>query len=246
MRAHGPMRAGEQAIHLRFWMAGDDYQSSRATMNVLAAKSSACWTSQPSLAWNFVTMADPEHFEPMFNSLHMWRTPQADFEVGGRRYGMFAHDWRVETVAQWMRAKVDRASQVDTVATVEAAAPLLVLSEADFAEAVRQALRDCARGDALAHNLLLRTRLLQGAAAAGAGPQALRALLREAAQTLEQGTPMDRKLHLAIWHTYLQPAATQERAAELLDLPFNTYRYQLARGTQRITEWLWQRELAGP
>jgi hypothetical protein len=190
-------------------------------------------------------MADPARFEPMFSSIHIWRTPQADFEVGGRRYGVFAHDWRVETVAQWMMAKVDRASQIDASIAAEPVAPLLVLSEADFAEAVRQALRDYARGDALAHNPLLRTRLLHGAATRCAGPEALRALLREAAEALEHGTPMDRKLHLAIWHTYLQPAATQERAAELLDLPFNTYRYQLARGTQRITDWLWRRELAG-
>jgi hypothetical protein len=144
-----------------------------------------------------------------------------------------------------MASKVDRASQVDA-AVVEPAPPLLVLSESDFGDAVRQALRDYARGEALQHNLLLRTRLLHAHAATGSGPEALRALLQEAAHALETGTPMDRKLHLAIWHTYLQPAATQERAAELLDLPFNTYRYQLARGTQRIAEWLWRHELGGP
>ncbi|HEX6723385.1 MAG TPA: hypothetical protein VF107_17590, partial [Burkholderiaceae bacterium] len=103
----------------------------------------------------------------------------------------------------------------------------------------------CTSDDALAANPLLRTRLLHADRVAAPKPGDLRELLHEAARTLEQGTPMDRKLHLAIWHTYLQPAATQERAAELLDLPFNTYRYQLARGTQRITEWLWRRELAG-
>ena len=59
------------------------------------------------------------------------------------------------------------------------------------------------------------------------------------------GTPKDRKLHDAIWHTYLQPAATQEQAAELLGLTFNTYRYRLARGTEHITEWLWRHEIAG-
>jgi len=36
-----------------------------------------------------------------------------------------------------------------------------------------------------------------------------------------------------------------QEAAELLDLPFNTYRYRLARGTERITEWLWRREIEG-
>jgi hypothetical protein len=31
--------------------------------------------------------------------------------------------------------------------------------------------------------------------------------------------------------------------AEQLGVPFNTYRYQLARGTQEVTQWLWQREI---
>jgi hypothetical protein len=35
-------------------------------------------------------------------------------------------------------------------------------------------------------------------------------------------------------------------AAELLGLPFSTYRYHLAGGIARVTESLWQRELHGP
>ena len=57
--------------------------------------------------------------------------------------------------------------------------------------------------------------------------------------------PRNIKFHRAIWHTYMEPAPTQEQAAELLGLPFNTYRYQLAQGLERITDWLWQRELSG-
>jgi hypothetical protein len=244
MRARGP-RAGEHASYQRFWMGRDDHQSGRATMNVVAANASAYWTSHPTMAWNFVAVADPEHFAPMFNSLHIWRSPEADFEVGGHRYGVFAHDWRSEPIAQWLQAKVERASQYDSTATaVPVAPPLLVLSQDDFAEAVRQALRDYARGDALDRNPLLRTRLLQAEGAAPARADALRALLREAAGMLE-GTPKDRKLRDAILHTYLQPSATQEQAAELLGVPFNTYRYRLARGTERITEWLWRHEIAG-
>jgi hypothetical protein len=220
-------------------MAREDYQINPVLMNVLAANASLYWTTHPKLAWSFCCMADPAHFEPMFTSIHMWRSPEADFEVGGHRYGVFGHDWRVEPVMQWMMTKVERASQYEESSSPqESAHPLLVLSHADFAEAVRQALRDYARRDELKRNPLLRTRLLLGRAE----PDALRALLVQAAQA-QNATPKDRKSYLAIWHTYMEPAPTQEQAAEQLGLPFNTYRYQLARGTDRVTQWLWQREI---
>jgi hypothetical protein len=68
--------------------------------------------------------------------------------------------------------------------------------------------------------------------------------LREAPDSL-RGAPRDEKLYRALLRTYFEPAATQELAAELLDLPFSTYRYHLAGGIARVTEWLWQRELHG-
>ncbi|NJL21123.1 MAG: hypothetical protein HC895_10360 [Leptolyngbyaceae cyanobacterium SM1_3_5] len=40
----------------------------------------------------------------------------------------------------------------------------------------------------------------------------------------------------------MQPAATQEKAAELLDLPFSTFRRHLKAGITRVTEILWFQE----
>jgi long-chain acyl-CoA synthetase len=42
----------------------------------------------------------------------------------------------------------------------------------------------------------------------------------------------------------LQPAPTQEVAAELLDLPFSTYRRHLKSAIERLTEVLWNQELS--
>ena len=159
-----PARAGEEIGYFRFWMAWDDHQSNPATMNVLAANASLNWTTHPRLAWSLCAVVDPDHFEPMFRAISMQREPDADFALGSRRWGVFAHDWRAETVAQWLMRKVDRASQDEpTIAPVPGAAPLLVLSEPDFADAVRRALRDFACPDALAANPLLQTRVLAAA-----------------------------------------------------------------------------------
>ena len=45
--------------------------------------------------------------------------------------------------------------------------------------------------------------------------------------------------------TYLEPAATQELAAERLGLPFSSYRRHLTTGIARVTAALWNRELHG-
>ncbi len=126
-----------------------------------------------------------------------------------------------------------------------AAAPVLtpppILPRAEFAEAVRQALRDYKRPDRLATNPLARSRLAPDTVARAAVPAMLQTLLRQAVESLA-ANPRDVKFHRAIWHTYIEPAPTQERAAELLNLPLNTYLYHLAGGLERVTDWLWWRE----
>ena len=94
----------------RFLMHRDRYQSQ--LLASITATASQCWTAS-GLAWCFVAASDPDMIEPMFTELHMWRTRDADFEVGGRRYGVFAHDWRVENAEQWLRLKAERAWRIE-------------------------------------------------------------------------------------------------------------------------------------
>ena len=70
----------------------------------------------------------------------------------------------------------------------------------------------------------------------------LRELLTEAVQTLADD-PRAIKEYRAVHTTFFLPVPTQEAAAARLDLPFSTYRRHLARGTERICESLWDREL---
>jgi hypothetical protein len=70
----------------------------------------------------------------------------------------------------------------------------------------------------------------------------LKSKIRETAEALRVH-PRDEKLFQALEATYLHPAPTQEAAAELLDLPFSTYRRHLTSGIQRLTEILWRQEI---
>jgi hypothetical protein len=245
---HGPARPGEELIHYRFAMGADTYQAVGAAWNLMAATAAVEWLTNPRLAWSFATFADPDAWHPTMTYLNQRRAPDADFEVGGRRYGVFAHDWRAEPALAWLDRMAERELSSDPrveVLEAETPAPLLVLSEPEFQAAVRQALRDYARPAALATNPLLRSRLAGQAAAGAPTPATLQGLLREAADSL-RANPRDERLYRALAATFFQPAATQELAAERLGLPFSTYRYRLAGGIRLLTERLWQRELYGP
>jgi len=123
----------------------------------------------------------------------------------------------------------------------EPAAPCadVVLSQEAFEGAVKQALRDYTRPSLLAANSLMQSQLMRGLP--DSTPVGLQAQLREACESL-RGTPKDEKLYRALHRTYLQPATSQEAAAEALALPFGTYRSQLINATRRVTAFLWQRE----
>ena len=122
----------------------------------------------------------------------------------------------------------------------------MALDQEAFLAAVDNALRNYTRPDMLHSNPLLRAQMVAGragqVAGAAANVAALRALLKEAAEQL-RASPKENKFYRAIYHTYIQPAATQEQAAELLDIPFSSYRRHLKSGMARIGEILWQVEV---
>ena len=111
------------------------------------------------------------------------------------------------------------------------------LTYADFAAALRDALRDFHSADLLARNPLL----VDGICNLGgsAGPLELKAMLTETVSTLF-GNPRDEKLRRVIELTYFQPAPKQEVVADRLSLSFGTYRRHLTTGRDRLARWLWE------
>jgi TolB-like protein len=118
-----------------------------------------------------------------------------------------------------------------------------VVTYADFAGAVRDALRDYHSADLLARNPLLHGGI--GNLGSSAGPLDLKALLSETVNTLF-GNPRDEKLRRVIELTYFQPAPKQEAVADRLALSFGTYRRYLTTARERLARWLWESSQLAP
>lgn len=244
-QGHGAPRPGEEVYASRFYIDRDTYQDPSASYNTIIAAWIEKLLERDCPAWEFLGFwADPERIEPFMSYIDFHRTPEADFEVGGRRYGVFAHDWRQVGLDNWLELAARRQLEggFDPVAIAPPAA-VVALSAPDFQAAVRQALRDLHRPLALAANPLLDSRVVRERGEADRAA-ALQELIEEAAAAL-RGDPRDEKLYRALARTYLRPAPTQELAAEALDLPLSTYKRHRKRAVERIVAWLWQRELYG-
>jgi hypothetical protein len=241
-----PPRPGEAVTLCRFVVDRHNYQGPSPTLNAVPILTMRKQLSTPHLAWDFVALADPDRWNEYFAMGDLPRAEGADFSVGDRRYGLFAHDFREVPVDAWVDLWSERALARDLDITPRERTPAFhVLSHPDFEAAVRQAFKDLRRPGLLARNPLLRTRLVADHAAAGASDAAvLQAVLREAAMTLARH-PRDDKLLRAVDRTYLRPAATQESAAAALGLPFSTYRRHLTQGMTRIVSVLWDQEVYG-
>ena len=245
-RNQAPPRPSEVVTHSRFIIDRVTYQGPSPTLNATPVLTMQRYLGTPHLAWDFLALAEPELWDEYFAAADMPRAAGADFWVGRRRYGLFAHDFRRVPVGALLELVTERALAQDlTPKPQPGMSPLLVLSQSEFSDSVRQALRDLRRPDLLSRNPLLQTRLARDLAGDEPPDAAtLEALVAAAVHGLREH-PRDDKLWRAVERTYVQPAPTQERAAVALGLPFSTYRRHLTQGVDRVVSRLWDQEVYG-
>jgi len=240
---HGPIGPGEDAVCARFCMGRDNYRTPGLRLQFAMIGAPYMYT-HPHVAWMIAPVVDPDYWMPLFQYLHIIPFPDGDVTIGDMTWSVFGHDWRLEPIDELDKVLVEREMSLSPrlePGPVVTAPALVLLSEEDFRRAVRQALRDYHRPEALASNPLCRCRLV-AERNTGDPVETLRALLRDAAGQLDAGA-RTRRYRDALHHTWFAPARTREDAAELLDIPFSTYRRHLASGIDHVTGELWRQEL---
>jgi hypothetical protein len=227
-------------------MARDTYQDISPVQSLIAVQLGRHYLNVPGPALTLLPFANPAAWAEFAAYADQAPMPDADFEVGGRRYSVHGHDWRVVTPTQWLSVLAQR--EVGSHPDVPASTRVHVMARQDFATAVRDALRNLTRPNRLRENPLLGTRVVTGRTPASASPRqrvaALQQVILEAAEHLKMSPDQaDRRAHRILHRAYLQPAATLERAAEALGLPSSTFRRHLGAATERLTDLLWDQEV---
>jgi hypothetical protein len=187
-RRHAPLRSGERLTQMRFVIDRAVYQAPSPTMNAAPILNLQRYLAMPNLAWDYLALFEPEAYNDYFGLAGFPRATDADFVVGGRRYGLFAHDFRRVPFDALVEVWTERALARGFAPTGPTQAPaMLVLSQRDFADAVRHALRDLHEPTLLAKNPLQRSRVVRDRLKGEApDPATLAALLREAIDCLRR------------------------------------------------------------
>ncbi|GAA4244458.1 ATP-binding protein [Dactylosporangium darangshiense] len=233
----GPVRPGERVFINRFASGVREHQRDPYMMAAGPVSSVIEWFARP-LAWSFVVVVDAEFWAPKFDYLAF--APLVRIDVGGLRHVAFGIDWRRLPLGPWLDLMYERGHAGGSGPAPAALLRPPALDRHRFEAAVRAALQTLHRPDLLAGNPLLGSAL----AATSGGPDAaqLRATIEDAVAQLGN-LPKGPQLQAVLHRTYLRPAATQEAAAEVLDLPLSTYRRYLARAIEHLTDILWAVEI---
>ncbi|WP_232660293.1 AAA family ATPase [Pseudonocardia sp. TRM90224] len=238
-----PPRPGEEVLAWRFLVDRERRLDAESPVLPLAV----AWRIERGLrrrcAWELVGFIDEvEAWGPLMKQLD-FDDVGATYAAAGREYSVFGRDWRRASLDDWLErtsgGELGRRSPPRSEAVAEE-----VLSEAQFAEAVRCALRDFHVRERLAGNPLVRTKIVEEVTGEGSPVAAVQALLRSAAEVLRT-EPRSEGLFRCVDKAYLRPARTHERAAAELGIPYNTYRRHRDRAVARIAGWMWHHELGG-
>jgi AAA ATPase domain len=231
--ADAPPRPGEHLAVYRSWVRKHHCGTS-PVMNLIQWRAVGWFLRSDRLAWSFVAVRGDDRSRKYDDMRDLGdQAWEGDVE-----YRLPAHDWRAVPAQVWLDRLLSAGAQQ---AAVEHEPVRAVLSQEEFTDAIRKALRHLSKHGELAANPLTRSRLLAGRADPA---HALRELLEQGIRDLGRD-PLAGKPHRALDITYLRGAPTQEAAAERLGLSFSTYRRHLIAGIERISEDLWNRELHG-
>lgn len=236
-----PPAPGEPVL-LQCAVAADDPAVPGVVADQAAALSLRAWRLR-GLGWTVLTTALEPVWAPMWQYVGFERLgacPVPDGTGGTAEIAVWARDFARGGFDTWLAAMTTQELDEDGSAPPPVAARI-ALSRRDFDDAVLALLKELRRPEQLRTSPLVESGLV--------GPdddpaRTLPRLVRRAVDGLRQDPSTDLAGRV-LDRTYLRPAGSQERAAEVVGTSFSTYRRHLARGTRLLQDRLWEWEVRG-
>jgi hypothetical protein len=237
IRQRRPPEPGEVVLHQFFAPREDDRDLLPRLIDHLAAASLHEWIV-PRLGWVVFGTLHTRYTAPIWTYIGFEEL--ARVQLDGHDVAIWGRDFGRSPFTEWFTAMAE--VEIDDTGTVPppVSSPI-ALSRAEFGPAVRVLLKDLQDPARLRRSPLLGSRL----ATPGESGESLVRRVRQAVDRLARMPRSDTAARV-LDRTFLRPAGSQERAAEVLDLPFSTYRRHLAAGLERLEDLLWDWELHGP
>ncbi|MFW5920497.1 MAG: hypothetical protein ACOCUS_01555 [Polyangiales bacterium] len=239
-----PLRPGERGRLCRFWMDVAAHQGVSPIQTRLFTLMTYKLAFEPGGTVSAAVHVDPDEWLTRDDLTH---EPFARVELGGVSFGVFGHDWRREAPMTWLARYVRVLRGADVAQPPSSVRPAIVLlGHEEFSSAVRQAFKHYHRADRLAESPLVSAPLVTRLGVEPGSDRAIDALRRVLAESCralgERGTD---ELHRRVLErTFLQGADKQLAAASDLGMAYSTYRRHLSEALARVTQRLWEREIA--
>jgi hypothetical protein len=244
---HLNLRPGDQMSIFRLWMAKDTHQQVSPLQSSMFLTIVQYYFT-PGLAVSMLSVVQPEFWKAVLSYADLMHVTELDFAVQEVPFGWYMHDWRVRPPLVWLdllgKREVDASAGADEA---DRKMQAVVLNEADFGEAVGEALRHFHNNNTLINNVLLRSKLV--IQAAGGDPSdaqrvgALKQVIQDVLKDIEE-SPIDGKYHRVLYRSFINPVGSQEKTADFLNMSFSTYRRYLQAGVMRLAELMWNKEFS--
>lgn len=232
-----PPEPGEVVLNHTFAPHSEEPAALRPLIDQMAATSLRQWRT-PALGWVVFGTEHPERYSPVWTYIGF--EDIGSVEIADHTYAIWARDFGRSPFHEWYTAMAD--VEIDDTGSVPPpVTSSIALSRAEFGSAVRVLLKDLHDTARVRRSPLTDSRL----ATPGEPVQTLARRVREAVDRLARMPKLETAAR-AVDRTFVRPAGSQERAAEVLDLPFSTYRRHLTTGLERLEDLLWDWELHGP
>ncbi|KGN33976.1 hypothetical protein N802_08700 [Knoellia sinensis KCTC 19936] len=238
IKALRPPEPGERVLYEIAVSADRSHQGT--VIDVMSIESLKEW-STPGLGWVVTATTRIDEWSTVLAFVGMSEIatqPLAD----GRTASIWARDFGRSPFAVWSAEMAIR--ETDESGAVGPFAAPIAWSRSDFDTHVRQALRDLDTPHSLVSNPLTHSSLVPRETADPDRPAALREAIIDAVAVVEDDPATERAAR-AVDRTFVRRAPTHEAAAEVLGMPFSTYRRHLTKGIDRVIEVLWGWEIHG-